>query len=69
VSYDEGRTWPVNKALEPGSSGYSDLAVLPDGTICCLYERGRSGSGPTQNQRLALARFNLAWITDGRDRL
>lgn len=71
VSYDEGRTWPVNKTLEPGPSGYSDLAVLPDGTICCLYERGRAGAtaSPTQNATLTLARFNLAWITDGRDRL
>jgi sialidase-1 len=42
LSRDDGRTWPVNKPLEPGPSGYSDLAVLPDGTILCLYEAGNS---------------------------
>lgn len=59
VSYDEGKTWPVNKSLEPGPSGYSDLAVLPDGTILCLYEQPHA--------RLTLARFSLEWLTDGAD--
>src|SRR5262249_10505035 len=40
MSYDEGKTWPVARVLEPGFSGYSDLAVGPDGTIYCLFERG-----------------------------
>jgi sialidase-1 len=48
--------------LEPGYSGYSDLAVLPDGTILCLYERGAS-----RPDFLTLARFNLEWLTDGKD--
>src|SRR5262249_15062986 len=38
LSYDEGRTWPVARVLEPGTSGYSDLAVGAGGTIYCLYE-------------------------------
>jgi len=42
LSRDDGRTWPVDKTLDPGPSGYSDLAVLPDGTILCLYEAGNS---------------------------
>jgi sialidase-1 len=71
VSYDEGQTWPVNKSLEPGYSAYSDLAVLPDGTILCLYERGREADGqqkkPTSYAYLTLARFNLEWLTDGKD--
>jgi sialidase-1 len=58
LSYDEGQTWPVSKPLEKGTSAYSDLAVLRDGTILCFYERGTS---------LALARFNLEWLTNGRD--
>jgi sialidase-1 len=69
ISYDEGRTYPVNRVLEPGHSGYSDLAVLPDGTICCLYERGRRGGENTRNAVLTFARFNLAWITQGKDHL
>jgi sialidase-1 len=71
LSYDEGKTWPVNKSLEPGYSAYSDLAVLPDGTILCLYERGRDADGEkkksTSYAYLTLARFNLEWLTDGAD--
>ena len=54
LSYDDGMTWPVNKTLDAGPSAYSDLAVLPDGTILCLYEAGQS---------IACARLNLEWIT------
>ncbi|MGC3966855.1 MAG: sialidase family protein [Pirellulales bacterium] len=71
VSYDEGQTWAVNKVLEPGYSAYSDLAVLPDGTILCLYETGRRGDvekkKSTSYAGLRLARFNLEWLTDGKD--
>ena len=73
LSYDEGQTWPVNKCLEPGYSAYSDLAVLPDGTILCFYERGRRGDAaskkPTSYAGLTVARFNLEWLTDGKDSL
>lgn len=67
LSYDEGETWPVMKSLEPGISGYSDLAVGPDGTIYCIYENG-SPSGSGYNVKyLTVARFNLEWLTDGKD--
>ncbi|MGZ4962529.1 MAG: sialidase family protein [Limisphaerales bacterium] len=58
LSYDEGRTWPVKRVLEPGRSAYSDLAVLGDWTILCFYER---------QQTLTLARFNLEWLSNGKD--
>lgn len=67
LSYDEGVTWPVNKTLDPGVSAYSDLAVLPDGTILCLYERGAVGTNSHQTAFLSLARFGLDWLTDGKD--
>ncbi|MFM1768645.1 MAG: hypothetical protein RJA22_1174 [Verrucomicrobiota bacterium] len=54
LSRDDGRTWPVNKTLEAGPSAYSDLAVLPDGTVLCLYEGERA---------IVAARFNLEWVT------
>jgi sialidase-1 len=70
LTCDEGKTWPVNKVLEPGYSAYSDLAVLPDGTILCLYERGRDADAaikrPTSYAYLTLARFNLEWLMQGR---
>jgi sialidase-1 len=69
LSYDEGQTWPVSKSLEAGFSGYSDLAVLPDGTILCFYERGSiDGKNNFGTGRLTVAWFNLAWLTDGADR-
>ena len=40
LSTDDCRTWPTSRVLEPGISGYSDLAVGRDGMIYCLYERG-----------------------------
>jgi sialidase-1 len=62
LSYDDAKTWPINKVLEPAYSAYSDLAVLPNGTILCLYERGAD-----RVDFLTLARFNLEWLTDGKD--
>ena len=69
MSYDEGLTWPVKKVLEPGISGYSDLSVLPDGTILCLFERGGMNGSHTQTKFLTLAKFNIEWLTDGKDHL
>ena len=70
LSYDEGKTWPVARVLEPGTSGYSDLAVGPDGTIYCLYERGSTdGKDHFATKALTLARFNLEWLSQGKDRL
>ena len=65
LSYDDGRTWPIAKNLEPGVSGYSDLAAGPDGTIYCVYERGSAPGGGVRF--LTVARFNLEWLTDGSD--
>ncbi|NLP12153.1 exo-alpha-sialidase [bacterium] len=40
ASNDDGKTWPVLHRLHAGPSAYSDLAVLADGRIACLYEAG-----------------------------
>ena len=42
ASRDEGETWTVVKQLHAGPSAYSDLAVLANGEVACLYEAGRS---------------------------
>lgn len=57
LSRDDGHSWPLSRTLEAGPSAYSDLAVLPDGTVLCFYEAGNE---------LKLARFNLAWLTQDR---
>ncbi len=69
LSYDEGKTWAIAKALEPGPSGYSDLAVAADGSIYCLYENGTKDKSNFYSAQLTLARFNLEWLTDGKDSL
>jgi sialidase-1 len=67
LSYDEGMTWPVRKSVEPGWSGYSDLAVAADGTVLLLYERGGESAPRFRVESLTIARFPLAWLTDGKD--
>ena len=67
LSYDEGHTWPVSRAVEPGVSGYSDLAVGPDGLIYLFYERGSPDGVDTTIHALTVAKFNLEWLTAGRD--
>ncbi len=65
LSYDEGKTWPVSKQLYAGPSAYSSLTVLQDLTIGCLYERGDEGP----YEKITFARFNLEWLTNGKDKL
>jgi len=71
LSYDDGRTWPLSKVLQPGPSAYSDMAVLPDGTILCFYESGRPGADrpnrPWQYACLRIARFNLEWLMNEKE--
>jgi sialidase-1 len=65
-SPDDGRTWPAKRVLEPGNSGYSDLAVAADGTVLCFYERGTTDGTPrTATKSLCVARFPLGWVTGG----
>jgi sialidase-1 len=54
LSHDDGKSWTVNKVLDGGKAAYSDLAVLPDGTVLCLYEA---------DTHIVCARFNLDWVT------
>ena len=65
LSFDEGQTWAVKKSVEPGWGAYSDIAVTPRGTILCFY--GTGSKGGFAGDRLTLARFNLEWLTDGKD--
>lgn len=68
LSDDEGKTWSASRTLEPGFSGYSDLAALPDGTILCFYERGSTdGQSHYRTDRLTVARLSEQWIRNGRE--
>jgi len=68
LSYDEGETWPIAKSVEPGISGYSDLAAEPNGFAYCFYERASVDDSHYRPAYLTLARFNLEWLTEGGDR-
>ena len=65
VSYDDGKTWPVENLIFKGWSAYSCLVPLPDGTVGLLYEAG----GRARYERLDFARLSLDWITSGKDAL
>lgn len=63
VSFDGGETWPVKRLVDEGSFAYSSLAAGREGTpsegqIYLLYESEEGGK---------MARFNLNWVTGGRD--
>lgn len=45
LSPDGGKTWPVAQVINPGASGYSDLAQDQKGNIYCLYETNTKGKG------------------------
>ncbi len=58
LSRDEGKTWAMSKLLNEGMSAYSCLARLPDGSVGCLYERGRE----RYQELVTFARFPLSWL-------
>ena len=60
LSRDDGKTWPVSKTLHEGPAAYSCLAVLPDKTIACLYECGRTNA----YEKITFARFPIAWLEE-----
>ncbi len=61
LSFDECKSWAFAKVIEPGYAGYSALAVGADETVLCLFERGKSASGDSDDH-LTLARFDLDWL-------
>jgi sialidase-1 len=56
LSADDGQSWQSKRVVDAGPSGYSDLAVAPNGDILCLYERGRPIAA------LTLVRFAPTWV-------
>ncbi|MBN1350683.1 exo-alpha-sialidase [candidate division KSB1 bacterium] len=65
LSYDDCESWGVAKIVHPGPSAYSCLAILADKSIACLYERGDGHP----YEKITFSRFNLEWLTDGKDSL
>lgn len=59
MSEDEGQTWTVSRQIDARPAAYSDLTVLPDGTVGLLYETGDTSAYET----LTFVRFDLDWLT------
>lgn len=62
MSSDEGATWGAPKTIYTGSSAYSSLTILPDGTIGIYYENGENST-----YQMYFVRFSLNWLTNGAD--
>ena len=53
------------KLIHAGPSAYSNLMVLPDLSLGCLFECGKKHAYET----ITFAHFTLDWLTDGKDTL
>ena len=67
ISYDDAQTFRYSRVINPNRSYYSDLARLSDGTIVLIY--GCDGDIASFPLRVNICRFNLEWLTQGRDSL
>jgi len=67
ISYDDAQTFRYSRVINPNRSYYSDLARLSDGTIVLIY--GCDGDIASFPLRVNVCRFNLEWLTQGRDSL
>jgi len=60
LSYDEGKTWTAGKTIYPGGAAYSSMTILANGDIGLFFEKDNY-------QENVFVRFDLAWLTDGKD--
>ncbi|WP_178946147.1 sialidase family protein [Kocuria sp. TGY1127_2] len=58
MSFDDGRTWPHNRVLNPRHHVYQSMAQLPDGRLAVLWEREWQG--------LFLSIIPLSWLLESR---
>jgi len=61
ASFDDAKTWPLNKLVFEGPSAYSGITVGKDGMIFLVYEHAGIGSKDSR-QNLSVACFNMAWL-------
>lgn len=70
VSFDGGQTWPVKRLVYEGDFGYSSITAGREGTPSegLIYIQYDSRSHPDSRfDNGYVARFNLDWLTEGRD--
>lgn len=61
ASFDDAKTWPLEKLIYEGPSAYSGITVNKQGFIFLAYERSGADSKDSR-QNIAIARFNIAWL-------
>jgi hypothetical protein len=72
LSYDEGQSYPIKKALDPNGSAYSSMVILPNGDIGIFYEKdyvSHSALALEFPDRLTYATFTLEDLTNNKDSL
>ncbi len=68
VSTDDGKTWQTSDMILKGPAAYSDLALMPDSTVGCLFEAGEQRYDeklPLQEAECRLCRAQEARTTSG----
>ncbi len=63
MSYDNGKTWPVEKLLIPGPFAYSTLVPVKPGVMGILYEVNSN-----RITTINFTTFTLDWLTNGADK-
>jgi len=70
MSYDEGKTWPVERRILTGPGAYSSMTVFPDGSVGILFETGMQfGDYVDHYSKEVFARFTVDWLAGGKDHL
>ncbi len=62
MSYDNGRTWPVEKLVIPGPFAYSTLVPVKPGVMGMLYEVNSN-----RITTINFTTFSIKWLTNGAD--
>jgi sialidase-1 len=63
LSQDDGRTWKHSRVLNKTLAGYSDMAIMKDGKILCVYENGIND----YCEKLTVVQLERSWIVAGGD--
>ena len=71
LSFDGGKSWPIQKLIDPEGFKYSSLAVgrnntPSEGFIYLLYETGKEGDINAYGGG-KIARFNLSWLMEAKN--
>jgi sialidase-1 len=68
LSEDDGRTWTKSfryaKRPAPNFTGYSDIAVMPDGSVGVVYERGDLSDASKKAERYDEVGFSVVPFAD-----